>query len=64
MLGALASGAEGLAVAFGLTAAVMFAAVGALSFTFQSCGKGGFFVLGRINILRLLLYWTGVGLEP
>jgi aquaporin TIP len=59
--GAIASGAEGLAVAFafGLTVAVMIAAVGGISFAhFNPAVTMGFFVLGRINFLQLLLYWS------
>jgi MIP family channel proteins len=60
-IGALASGAEGLTVAFafGLTVAVMIAAVGGISFAhFNPAVTVGFFVLGRINFLQLLLYWS------
>ena len=60
-VGAIASGADGLAVAFafGLTVAVMIAAVGGISFAhFNPAVTVGFFVLGRINFLQLLLYWS------
>lgn len=60
-IGAIASGAEGLAVAlaFGLTVAVMIAAVGGISFAhFNPAVTVGFFVLGRINFVQLLLYWS------
>jgi MIP family channel proteins len=60
-IGAIASGAEGLAVAlaFGLTVAVMIAAVGSISFAhFNPAVTVGFFVLGRINFRQLLLYWS------
>jgi aquaporin TIP len=60
-IGAIASGAEGLAVAlaFGLTVAVMIASVGGISFAhFNPAVTVGFFVLGRINFLQLLLYWS------
>jgi aquaporin TIP len=60
-VGALASGAEGLAVAltFGLTVAVMIASVGGISFAhFNPAVTAGFFVLGRINFFQLLLYWS------
>jgi aquaporin TIP len=60
-IGALASGADGLAVAFafGLTVAVMIAAVGGISFAhFNPAVTVGFFVLGRINFFQLLLYWS------
>jgi aquaporin TIP len=60
-IGALASGAEGLTVAFafGLTVAVMIASVGGISFAhFNPAVTVGFFVLGRINFLQLLLYWS------
>ncbi len=60
-VGAMASGASGLAVAFafGLTVAVMIAAVGALSFAhFNPAVTVGFFVLRRITFSELLLYWS------
>ena len=60
-IAALASGANGLAVAFafGLTVAVMIAAVGALSFAhFNPAVTVGFFVLRRITFKELLLYWS------
>ena len=60
-IGAIASGASGLAVAFafGLTVAVMIAAVGALSFAhFNPAVTVGFFVLRRITFSELLLYWS------
>jgi aquaporin TIP len=60
-IGALASGAEGLAVAFafGLTVAVMIAAVGAISFAhFNPAVTVGFFMLGRITFPQLLVYWS------
>lgn len=60
-IGAIASGAEGLAVAFafGLTVAVMIASVGGISFAhFNPAVTVGFFVLGRITFLQLLLYWS------
>lgn len=60
-IGALASGHEGLAVAFafGFTVAVMIAAVGGISFAhFNPAVTVGFFVLGRITFLQLLLYWS------
>jgi aquaporin TIP len=60
-VGAIASGAEGLAVAFafGLTVGVMIAAVGGISFAhFNPAVTVGFFVLGRISFLQLLLYWS------
>jgi aquaporin TIP len=60
-IGALVSGAEGLAVAFafGLTVAVMIVAVGGISFAhFNPAVTVGFFILGRINFLQLLLYWS------
>lgn len=60
-IGAIASGAEGLAVAFafGLTVAVMISAVGGISFAhFNPAVTVGFFVLGRIKFLQLLLYWS------
>ena len=60
-VGAIASGASGLAVAFafGLTVAVMIAAVGALSFAhFNPAVTVGFFVLRRITFSELLLYWS------
>ncbi len=60
-VGALASGEEGLAVAFafGLVVAVMIAAVGGISFAhFNPAVTVGFFVLGRITFLQLLLYWS------
>jgi glycerol uptake facilitator-like aquaporin len=60
-VGAIASGAEGLAIAFafGLTVAVMIASVGGISFAhFNPAVTVGFFVLGRINFLQLLLYWS------
>lgn len=60
-VGAIASGAEGLAVAFafGLTVAVMIASVGGISFAhFNPAVTVGFFVLGRINFWQLLLYWS------
>jgi aquaporin TIP len=60
-IGAIASGAEGLAVAFafGLTVAVMIASVGGISFAhFNPAVTVGFFVLGRINFVQLLLYWS------
>ena len=60
-VGAIASGASGLAVAFafGLTVAVMIAAVGAISFAhFNPAVTVGFFVLRRITFRELLLYWS------
>ncbi len=60
-VGAIASGAGGLAVAFafGLTVAVMIAAVGAISFAhFNPAVTVGFFVLRRITFRELLLYWS------
>jgi aquaporin TIP len=60
-IGTLALGAEGLGVAFafGLTVAGMIAAVGAISFAhFNPAVTVGFFALGRINFLQLLLYWS------
>jgi aquaporin TIP len=60
-IGAIASGGEGLAVAFafGLTVAVMIASVGGISFAhFNPAVTVGFFVLGRITFLQLLLYWS------
>jgi MIP family channel proteins len=60
-ISALVAGAEGLAVAlaFGLTVSVMIAAVGGLSLAhFNPAVTVGFFVLGRINFLQLLLYWS------
>jgi aquaporin TIP len=60
-VGAIASGAESLAVAFafGLTVAVMIASVGGISFAhFNPAVTVGFFVLGRINFIQLLLYWS------
>ena len=60
-IAAIASGASGLAVAFafGLTVAVMIAAVGALSFAhFNPAVTVGFFVLRRITFRELLLYWS------
>lgn len=60
-VGAIASGASSLAVAFafGLTVAVMIAAVGAISFAhFNPAVTVGFFVLRRITFKELLLYWS------
>ena len=60
-VGAIASGASSLAVAFafGLTVAVMIAAVGAISFAhFNPAVTVGFFVLRRITLKELLLYWS------
>ena len=60
-IAAIASGASGLAVAFafGLSVAVMIAAVGALSFAhFNPAVTVGFFVLRRITFRELLLYWS------
>lgn len=57
----IASGNEGLSVAltFGLTVAVMVSAIGGISFAhFNPAVTVGFFVLGRINFLQLLLYWS------
>lgn len=60
-IGSIAAGNEGLAVAltFGLTVAAMISAVGGISFAhFNPAVTVGFFVLGRINSLQLLLYWS------
>lgn len=60
-IGSIAAGNEGLAVAltFGLTVAVMIAAVGGISFAhFNPAVTVGFFVLGRITFAQLLLYWS------
>ena len=60
-IAALAAGASSLAIAFafGLTVAVMIAAVGALSFAhFNPAVTVGFFVLRRITFKELLLYWS------
>jgi aquaporin TIP len=60
-IGALASGAEGLAIAstFGLIVAVMIAAVGSISLAhFNPAVTVGFFVLGQITFVQLLLYWS------
>jgi glycerol uptake facilitator-like aquaporin len=61
-IAAIASRHEGLAVAlmFGLTVAVMIAAVGGISFAhFNPAITVGFLLLGRINFLQLLLYSHG-----
>lgn len=60
-IGASAAGHEGLvvALAFGLTVAVMIAAVGGISYAhFNPAVTVGFFVLGRITLVQLLLYWS------
>ncbi len=60
-IGALASGASslGVAFAFGLAVAVMIAAVGALSFAhFNPAVTVGFWVMRRISFRELLLYWS------
>ena len=60
-VGAVASGASSLAVAFafGLTVMVMISAVGALSFAhFNPAVTVGFFVLRHISLRELLLYWS------
>ena len=60
-VGAVASGASSLAIAFafGLTVMVMISAVGGLSFAhFNPAVTVGFFVLRRINLRELLLYWS------
>jgi aquaporin TIP len=60
-IGSIAVGNEGLAVAltFGLTVAVMISAVGGISFAhFNPAVTVGFFVLGRITFVQLLLYWS------
>lgn len=60
-IASLASGASGLevALAFGLAVSVMIAAVGAISFAhFNPAVTVGFFVLRRINLKELLLYWS------
>lgn len=57
----LASGANslGVALAFGLSVAVMIAAVGALSFAhFNPAVSVGFFMMRRISFTDLLLYWS------
>ena len=57
----LASGASGLgvALAFGLSVAVMIGAVGALSFAhFNPAVSVGFFIMRRISFNDLLLYWS------
>jgi aquaporin Z len=58
---AIASGANllGIALAFGLSVAVMIAAVGAISSAhFNPAVTVGFLVLGRITFRELLLYWS------
>ena len=58
---ALASGADALAVAlaFGLSVTVMIAAVGAISFAhFNPAVTVGFWVLRRISLRELFLYWS------
>ena len=58
---ALASGADTLAVAlaFGLSVTVMIAAVGAISFAhFNPAVTVGFWVLRRISLSELFLYWS------
>jgi aquaporin Z len=60
-IASVAVGHEGLAVAltFGLAVAVMISAVGGISFAhFNPAVTVGFFVLGRINRLQLLIYWS------
>ncbi len=60
-IASIAAGNDGLAVAltFGLTVAVMISAVGTISFAhFNPAVTVGFFVLGRINFVQLLLYWS------
>ena len=58
-IGSIAAGNQGIAVAlsFGLTVAVMISAVGGISFAhFNPAVTVGFFVLGQINLVQLLLY--------
>jgi aquaporin TIP len=60
-IGSIAAGNQGIAVAlsFGLSVAVMISAVGGISFAhFNPAVTVGFFVLGRINLVQLLLYWS------
>ena len=57
----IASGESGLAVslAFGLTVAVMIAAVGGISFAhFNPAVTFGFWVLRRITVRDMLAYWS------
>lgn len=60
-IGAIASGASGLAIAlaFGLTVSVMIAAVGPISFAhFNPAVTVGFLVMRRINLREFVLYWS------
>jgi aquaporin TIP len=60
-IGAIATGHDSLtvALAFGLSVAVMIAAVGGISFAhFNPAVTVGFFVLGRINLWQLIVYWS------